>query len=86
MKNGLVAVVVCTAVFVGCVFGQQGSVVELKKTNQGYHLTFNGEPYFVRGAGGQSHLEILKESGGNSSALGGPMEQRNTSIERTLWV
>lgn len=66
MKNGLVAVVVCTAVFVGCVFGQQGSVVELKKTNQGYHLTFNGEPYFVRGAGGQSHLEILKESGGNS--------------------
>ena len=32
----------------------------------GFRLLFNGKPYFIRGAGGQKHLEDLVTAGGNS--------------------
>ena len=42
------------------------SIVEIKKTGSGFELTRNGEPYFIRGAGGNDHLDKLVEAGGNS--------------------
>ena len=42
------------------------SIVTLQQTPEGYMLLKNGEPYIIRGAGGSSHLGLLKESGGNT--------------------
>ncbi|MEJ7559220.1 MAG: hypothetical protein WKF66_13000 [Pedobacter sp.] len=41
-------------------------VVKVVKSGDGYLLMRNGEPYFVRGAGGTAKMEQLKASGGNS--------------------
>src|SRR5690349_20377926 len=40
--------------------------VEIKKTAAGYTFIRNGQPYFVKGAGGTSETEALKVAGGNS--------------------
>lgn len=40
--------------------------VEIRKTADGYRLYRNGTPWFVRGAAGTDHLELLKSAGGNS--------------------
>jgi len=40
--------------------------VELKKTEQGWRLLRDGEPYFIRGAGGTHSLELLAAAGANS--------------------
>lgn len=40
--------------------------VELKKTEHGWQLLRDGEPYFVRGAGGDASLETLAAAGANS--------------------
>lgn len=45
-------------------FGQSTVVVET--VNGEHRLTRNGEPYFIKGVGGNSHLELLAASGGNS--------------------
>ena len=42
------------------------SVVEIKQTEQGFELTRNGLPYFIKGAGGSNHMDELVASGGNS--------------------
>ena len=44
---------------------QQGKteIVEIK--NQ-FHLIRNGNPYYIKGAGGDTKLSLLKEIGGNS--------------------
>ena len=42
------------------------SVVTVEAHRGGYRLVRNGEPYFVKGAGGQDHLEELADAGGNS--------------------
>ncbi|MBA3960368.1 MAG: hypothetical protein H0X40_00505 [Chthoniobacterales bacterium] len=43
------------------------SVVKVqKKSDGGYELIRNGQPFFINGAGGSSHLDLLKELGGNS--------------------
>ena len=39
---------------------------EIIKTNDGFQLLRNGSPYYVKGAGGDSHLGVLKSIGGNS--------------------
>jgi len=38
----------------------------LVETSAGWELRRNGEPYFIKGAGGQGHLLELVEAGGNS--------------------
>ncbi len=48
--------------------------VEVVQTDRGYQLLRGGEPYFVRGAGGSSHIELLAESGGNSFRTWGAEE------------
>jgi hypothetical protein len=40
--------------------------VEIRKTPQGFAFYRDGEPYFVKGAGGTVRLEELKAAGGNS--------------------
>lgn len=43
-----------------------GSVVRVTRDENGFVLLRNGEPYFVRGAGGQRRLDQLVAAGGNS--------------------
>ena len=40
--------------------------VELRQTEQGWQLLRGGEPYFIRGAGGDASLELLAAAGANS--------------------
>lgn len=40
--------------------------VEVKKVNDDWGLYRDGKPYYIRGAGGQIHLDKLVEIGGNS--------------------
>jgi len=42
------------------------SVVKVLRTEQGFQLTRNGQPYAVRGVGGSKNLELLAQVGGNS--------------------
>lgn len=46
--------------------GYSGKKVEVKQINGGYQLYRDGQPYFIKGAGGSSHLEMIAEYGGNS--------------------
>jgi hypothetical protein len=67
----------------------------------GWELVREGKPFFLRGAGGQRHLDVLAESGGNSirtwgidslaeTADGKPLVERarelNLTIAAGLWV
>ncbi len=46
---------------------EAGSVVQvLQGEAGGWGLQRNGEPYFINGAGGQKHLDVLVAAGGNS--------------------
>lgn len=42
------------------------SVVQVQNKNGVYQLTYNGKPYYIKGAGGYKYYERLKEIGGNS--------------------
>ncbi len=42
------------------------SVVRVEKTEDGYRLLRNGEPYFIRGTGGHLDMESFAAAGGNS--------------------
>jgi beta-glucanase (GH16 family) len=47
-------------------FAQNSIPVKIEKTKDGFQLIRNGKPYFIKGAGGTSYIEKLKEYGGNS--------------------
>ena len=49
-------------------FSQQviSQKTEIIKTDNGFQLLRNGEPYYVKGAGGTEYLDVLKSIGGNS--------------------
>ena len=56
---------VCAMIFYSSCAG--GSEVKVNKDGKGHFtLLRDGQPYFIRGAGGSSHLALLKEHGGNS--------------------
>jgi len=40
--------------------------VKVEKGPEGYRMTRGGQPYFIRGAGGRSYLDVLKATGGNA--------------------
>lgn len=44
----------------------EGSVVRVEQTDEGWGLLRNDEPYFIKGAGGLQHLDLLAKLGGNS--------------------
>jgi len=45
---------------------QKPSVVKLVQSNGKYSLTVDGNPYFIKGVGGNGSLKLLAESGGNT--------------------
>jgi hypothetical protein len=47
------------------------SHVELKKTQNGWTLLRDGQPFFIQGAGGDASREVLKKCGANSFRLWG---------------
>jgi Glycosyl hydrolases family 2, TIM barrel domain len=40
--------------------------VKVEKTETGYRLLRDGSPFFIKGAGGRSYLDVLKSTGGNA--------------------
>ncbi|HWR16129.1 MAG TPA: hypothetical protein VN577_14980 [Terriglobales bacterium] len=40
--------------------------VQVMKAKNGWQLLRNGKPYYVKGVGGDGHLDLLKQLGGNS--------------------
>lgn len=46
--------------------GEGPSIVKVVRTANGFGLTFNGKPYYVKGAGGDYSKQALKDAGGNS--------------------
>ena len=47
-------------------YSDNGSKVEILKTDIGYQLQVNGEPFYIKGAGIDDHYDVLAASGGNS--------------------
>lgn len=67
------------------------SIVRVQRTENGYRLVRNGEPYFIRGAGavGSVHLDLLTKLGGNSIrtwAADGLMPVLNEAEEKDITV
>ena len=44
----------------------RGQAVRVVKTGAGFHLTRAGQPYFIKGAGGDASKTLLHDCGGNS--------------------
>ena len=44
----------------------QAIKVKVQQTPQGWQLLRNGSPYYVKGAGGETHLDLVAQIGGNS--------------------
>ena len=40
--------------------------VQIVRSGNGYQLLRDGKPYFIKGGGGYTHYDVLKECGGNS--------------------
>ena len=55
------------------------SVVRLESSDGKHQLIRNGKPYFVRGGGGETHLKLLSQIGGNSIRTWG-----SDGIKKTL--
>ena len=57
-------------IFISCICiatpVQAQSVVRMDKTEAGYQIQKDGKPYFIKGVGGNTHLDIVKSMGGNS--------------------
>ncbi|WP_293939157.1 family 16 glycosylhydrolase [Sphingobacterium sp. UBA5996] len=57
-------------------WGKQGKPVKstIVKVENGFTIMRNGQPYFIKGAGGTSNLEKLKTYGGNSIRTWSPQQ------------
>ncbi|MEM9410382.1 MAG: glycoside hydrolase family 2 TIM barrel-domain containing protein [Planctomycetota bacterium] len=55
--------------------------VELRQEAGRWSLVRNGEPYFIRGAGGPGSLKLLAECGGNSTRLWGVDETTKERLD-----
>jgi hypothetical protein len=69
--------------------------VTLEQTPGGYRLLRGGEPYFIKGAGGSTHLDKLVASGGNSVRTWGieqterllpEIERLGLTVAAGLWI
>lgn len=63
-------VVLTTISISGAAFGatevDKSNAVAIVKTDRGFELRRNGEPFFIKGAGGRSRMEDLAAAGGNA--------------------
>lgn len=73
----------------------QALVVEIHQTDSGYFLSRAGKPYYIKGAGGSSHLDELKKIGGNSVRIWSAQQaeevlnsahDKGLSVMLGLWV
>jgi hypothetical protein len=73
----------------GAAPSESPSVVEVKRTGGGFQLLRNGRPYQIKGVGGQTKLDLLKQLGGNSIrtwSTDGLSELLDAAHERGLTV
>jgi hypothetical protein len=70
-KFSIIIILLLPAVLL--IFCQSAPVIkiEIKETEDGFVLYREGEPYFIKGAGIESHYDKLAESGGNSIRVWG---------------
>jgi beta-galactosidase/beta-glucuronidase len=66
MNRAILFILLC---FLPIILSAQPAKVEVKQGKNGYSLYRNGEPYYIKGAGGIQYFEKLKEYGGNSIRL-----------------
>ena len=60
---------------------QQSIPVTLKKLGDQWKLERNGQPIYIRGAGGEGSLDLLKGSGANSNRLWGVDEKTTARLD-----
>src|ERR1700741_3206170 len=70
-KNHLLSfiVILLFCVSFSSAYKNGAATVVVKKENGRYQLYRNGEPYYIKGAGGYTYYEKLKDCGGNSVRL-----------------
>ena len=61
-------------------FAQWPVKVEMVKTDSGWQIMRGGEPYYVRGAGGHTQMDVVVDCGGNSIRTWG-LEDAKTSLD-----
>lgn len=68
---------------------------KLVQTDNGYQLTYNGKPYYIKGAGGDGDLDLLVKIGGNSIRTWGSenaeqilneAQRRGLTVMLGLWL
>lgn len=59
----------------------ESRAVYIKKIEKGYQLIRNGEPFYINGVSGYSHLKQLAELGGNTIRLYDTLDLKNTLDE-----
>ncbi|MDF1808538.1 MAG: glycoside hydrolase family 2 TIM barrel-domain containing protein [Phycisphaerales bacterium] len=65
--TALTFLIMFTSTTIGCQsHTNRKSVVKIVPTETGYQLLRNGDPYIIHGVGGTTHLDKLKEFGGNT--------------------
>ena len=63
---------ICMVTILGCssqskpTVADDATTVQIKSTPSGYSLHLNGEEFYVKGAGGEAELSLLKKYGGNT--------------------
>lgn len=68
MRRNVFVITVLYLLMCGCVLAEapRPVKVEVKKVADGWQLLRGGKPYYIYGAGGRGHLDLLKQLGGNS--------------------
>ena len=66
-KNRTLKYLIALIAFTVSIQSQAQAVkVEVRQTPQGWEMLRDGKPYYVKGAGGDTHLDIVVNIGGNS--------------------
>ena len=93
MKSKIILFLVALFLFPAISFSQVAKV-SIIKTSNGFQLTKNGEPYYIKGAGAKSNFKKVVESGANSiriwstnkSELLDSAYKYNLSVCLGIWV
>lgn len=69
--------------------------VKVVRTNTGHELLRNGKPYYIRGAAGVQHFDLIRQYGGNSVRIYAPnyadvlldeAQRQNLTVMLGLWM